>query len=136
MFEQIYSSSKNLYVVNSPAPYANYKQLPNYTNLPGNAFVGALRLNNNKIEMFDGMAWAPVNSAGPTTISLSPEAEIAIDWARKKQVEEQREQEELEALAKAHPNIQSLVDEFLHIKSKLEVFKKLVKSYDSSNETV
>lgn len=82
---------------------------------PGNPASGEIRYNNSMIEVFDGSTWRQMNQTY-TNISLDPGAHEAIEWARKKMLEER----ELEELAKQYPILEDAMRD-------LEVIKVLVR---------
>ena len=84
---------------------------------------GNVRYNttNQVFEVFDGNMWMQL-SMTHAQIGLTPEAEGILDWAKKKQAEEQR----IQKLANEHPGIRDLQE-------KLDVMIALV-SKDRINE--
>jgi hypothetical protein len=82
---------------------------------PGNPPSGQLRYNNYMIEVYDGSCWRQLNSSY-TNIGLEPGMAEALEWARKKMLEER----ELEALAKQYPILEDAMRD-------LEVIKVLVR---------
>jgi len=72
---------------------------------PGAQSAGMVRYNTNtdNLEVYDGIGWQPIGNASPT-VDLSPMARQAVDWA----VRKQREEDELEALMKKHPGLREL----------------------------
>jgi hypothetical protein len=76
---------------------------------PGAQSAGMVRYNTNtdNLEVYDGIGWQPIGTAQPT-VELSPLARQAVDWA----VRKQREEDELEALMKKHPGLKELNDKF------------------------
>ena len=73
-----------------------------YYNMSSQPMAGMLRYHSGgKVEVFDGMSWTQISTS--QTISLGPDAESAIEWALKKQ----REELELERLAKEHPAVKA-----------------------------
>ncbi len=83
---------------------------------PGTAIpTGQLRYNNNMIEVYDGSGWRIVSNSY-TNISLDVGMIEAIEWARKKMLEEK----ELEELAKQYPILEDAMRD-------LEVIKVLVR---------
>ena len=72
---------------------------------PGAQSAGMVRYNSNMdcLEVYDGMNWQTIGNAVPT-VELSPLARQAVDWA----VRKQREEDELEALMKQHPGLREL----------------------------
>lgn len=62
------------------------------TSSPGS---GAMRYYNGRVEVFDGYSWLPISS-GTQLVGLTPEAELLLDWAKKKMEDEKLETEMLE----------------------------------------
>jgi hypothetical protein len=75
---------------------------------PGAQSAGMVRYNTNtdNLEVYDGTGWQTIGIASPT-VDLSPLARQAVDWA----VRKQREEDELEALMKQHPGLRELHDQ-------------------------
>ena len=82
---------------------------------PGAQSAGMVRYstNTNCLEVYDGIGWQPIGTASPT-IELSPMARQAVDWA----VRKQQEEDDLQSLMKKHPGLRDLHD-------KLEMMKIL-----------
>jgi hypothetical protein len=82
---------------------------------PGSVGAGMMRWNPNMncIEVNDGNTWKTMAASYPT-ISLSPEVEQLLDWARQKQAEEQQ----LDELCKKYPGLERARGNF-------EIFKRL-----------
>lgn len=86
--------NKYIYAFNSGV---SFPYIGNYGNGSGN-----IRYNSSmsRMEIYDGTSWhgIPDNSL---TISMSPDAEEAIEWAQKKMQEEKR----IERLIEEHPAV-------------------------------
>ena len=99
MINGITSTSRHLYVqCGTPAnPYIN-----NY----GSMGAGNVRYNttNQCLEVYDGMNWMQLTNSY-ATVSMSPSAEMALDWAQRKMNEEMV----LEQQAKENPAIADLL---------------------------
>ena len=92
---------------------------------PGTSIpAGALRYHNHTIEVWDGITWRTAGSSY-TNISLDIGMVEAIEWARKKMLEEQ----ELEKLAKEYPILEDAMRD-------LEVIKTLVRGKRNSDVRV
>lgn len=89
---------------------------------PGAQSAGMVRYNTNMdcLEVYDGTGWQPIGTAHPT-VELSPLARQAVDWAMRKQ----REEDELKALMEQHPGLRELHD-------KLEMMKILCQEESES----
>jgi hypothetical protein len=90
---------------------------------PGAQSAGMVRYNANMhcLEVYDGTGWQPIGNASPT-VELSPLARQAVDWA----VRKQQEEDELQALMKQHPGLKDLHD-------KLEIMKILCQEEENKN---
>lgn len=90
----------------------------------GGMGTGNMRFNGTtqNVEMYDGSNWVVVNSSN-ATITLTPEAEELLDWAKRKRDEEK----ELEILAKNYPTIADLVSELKAVQEKIAVVQTLVR---------
>jgi hypothetical protein len=57
---------------------------------PGNQSAGILRYNiaTNNVEVYDGSMWKEL-SVGYASVSLTGEAEVLLDWAKRKMLEEE-----------------------------------------------
>lgn len=102
--------------------YAN--QIHMMSSSPGMPASGELRYNNNMVEVFDGSTWRQLNQSY-TNISLDIGMVEAIEWARKKMLEEK----ELEKLAKEYPILEDAMRD-------LEVIKTLVRGKRNSDVRV
>ena len=87
---------------------------------PGAQSAGMLRWNSNTnaVEVYDGVSWQSFNSGAD--ISLSGSAEMAIEWAQKKMLEEKK----LDELCKKYPGLAKA-------RSNYETFLRLVESEES-----
>lgn len=86
--------------------------------------VGDLRYNvsTQRLEVYDGNSWIELNTSH-ASVGLTPEAERAIDWATKKQ----REDAELESLAKSNTTIADLVNQKKELDDKIKMVQTLMK---------
>lgn len=89
--------------------------------------VGDLRYNSNKqcLEVYDGYTWLELNTSH-ASVGLTPDAERAIDWAIRKQ----REDADLESLAKSNPAIADLVNQKKELDDKIKMVQTLVKNHE------
>lgn len=111
MIKTISGSSPHL-IVQGGFPSTNY-----FNTSAGYLNVGELRFNPNSqnIEVYDGQMWRELQQ-GHVQVSLTSEANAALDWATKKM----REERELEELAKDYPILEDAMRD-------LEVIKVLVR---------
>lgn len=82
---------------------------------PGAQSAGMVRYNTNTsdMEVYNGVAWIRISS--DVEISLTPETEMILEWAREKMLEEQR----IDELCRQHPGLAKARDNY-------EMFKRLV----------
>ena len=100
----------------------SHLNIPQYT-YQNNPLVGSLRYSaSDDLEVYDGMTWRTV-SGSFASVGLSPEAEIILDWAKKKMHEEK----ELELLAKENPAINDLVNQINEKRSQIQMVKTLIR---------
>tara|TARA_R110000868_G_scaffold295054_2_gene555475 strand:- start:13 stop:363 length:351 start_codon:yes stop_codon:yes gene_type:complete len=76
---------------------------PNTTN----PMTGMVRVWGTDTQVFDGTNWLNMNSSY-ATVSLDPESQVLLDWARRKMLEEQ----ELQSLMEKHPGLKDAKDRF------------------------
>ena len=95
---------------------------------PGGQSAGMVRYNTNMnvVEAYDGQVWKEISSYA--SVSLTGEAELLLDWARKKRDEEMQ----FEALAKEHPAISIALDNLKKAKIQLDATIILSKEHDTS----
>lgn len=86
--------------------------------------VGDLRYNSSmqRIEVYDGNSWIELNSSH-ASVGLTPDAERAIDWA----INRQREEADLESLAKSNPTIADLVNQKKELDDKIKMVQTLIR---------
>lgn len=94
-------------------------------NYGGAQGVGNMRYNTSSqnIEIYDGTSWIQMQT-GYATITMTPEAESLLDWAREKRNEEHK----LKSMAEKHPAINDLLNQ---IKAKEEQLKMVVTLIES-----
>lgn len=86
--------------------------------------VGNMRYNTTtqSIEIFDGFNWIQMQS-GHATVSMTPEAESLLDWARKKRAEEI----ERDLLAHTNPTIKDLIKQIEEKEQQILVVQNLLR---------
>ena len=86
--------------------------------------VGDVRFNTNiqMLEVYDGNRWIELNTSH-ANVGLTPDAEIALDWAIRRRDEEMA----LEAKAKDNPTIADLLDQRKKIDEQIKVIEILTK---------
>jgi hypothetical protein len=86
--------------------------------------VGDVRFNTNTqlLEVYDGNRWVEMNTSH-ASIGLTPDAELAIDWATKKRIDEMA----LEQKAKDNPAIADLLKQRNTIDEQIKVIEILTK---------
>lgn len=129
MIKSITASGRYMQVMNTnSSTYIN-----GYNGLQG---VGNMRYNtsNQNTEVFDGNNWITLGMSIPS-IGLSSEAEMLLDWARKKMNEEL----ELEHLAKNNSTIKDLVEQVKIKQDQIKMVQNLIKKeteWASESESV
>lgn len=110
MIKGINQNSRHIIVTGGTTsmPYINNYNSSN-NSVGGQSFTGQLRYNssNQNLEVFDGNMWQQMMGTY-SSIGLTAEAESAIDWARKKMLEEIQ----LKSLMEKHPGLKELHDKF------------------------
>ena len=86
--------------------------------------VGDVRYNSmmQRLEVYDGQMWLELNTSH-ASIGLTPDAEMAIDWATRKRNEELA----LEQKAKNNPTIADLLNQRRKIDEQIQVIELLTK---------
>jgi hypothetical protein len=86
--------------------------------------VGDVRYNTQmqRLEVYDGQMWLEINTSH-ASIGLTPDAEMALDWATKKRNEEMV----LEAKAKDNPAIADLLNQRKTIDDQIKMIEILTK---------
>jgi len=86
--------------------------------------VGDVRFNTNMqmLEVYDGNRWVEMNTSH-ASVGLTPEAEMALDWAIKKKNEDMV----LENLAKSNPTIADLINQKKELDDKIKMVQTLMK---------
>ena len=119
MIKSIASNSRYIEVLNGTATPTH---VYNHTN---NALgVGNVRFNSSSqcLEVYDGSLWVLLNF-NYTNIGLTSHAQFLLDWADKKQ----KEEIELESLAKNNPTIAALVEQKNNLDQKIKMVRILTK---------
>lgn len=93
--------------LNSRSPYI---QVQTYVPQPyinsGTPSAGMLRYRDNTVEVYNGSSWDIVT--GGADVGLSPDAEAAIEWCKKKMSEEMR----IQGLMEKHPGLRDAYEKF------------------------
>lgn len=86
--------------------------------------VGDVRYNTNmqRLEVYDGNMWLELNTSH-ASVGLTPDAEIALDWAIKKRQEDMA----LEELAKSNKTIADLINQKKELDDKIKMVQTLMK---------
>jgi hypothetical protein len=100
-----------------------YATIPYVPNNQSNPMQGMLRIHGSSMEVFNGSSWQAI-ATGYATASLTPSAQSAVNWAMKKQEEEQ----ELAELCKKHPSVAEAYE-------RLQILKALTKTAESNGDT-
>ena len=86
--------------------------------------VGDLRYNVSiqRLEVYDGNSWIELNTSH-ASVGLTPEAEMALDWA----ISKRNEDLALEHLARTNPTIGDLVNQKKELDDKIKMVQILMK---------
>ena len=117
MIKDIHASGRYVQVSGgSTSTYVN-----GYSGLQG---VGNMRYNtsNQNMEVFDGSTWITLNM-GYSSVGLTPEAEVLLDWAKQKRDEEFK----LKSLMEKHPGLKEAYE-------RLEIMKALTLEEDKKHD--
>ena len=106
-------------MVNGGTPATTY-----ITSGSGYMNVGDLRFNTNtqNLEVYDGQLWRELNTSH-ASVGLTPDAEMALDWAMKKRIDEMA----LEQLAKSNTTIADLINQKKELDDKIKMVQILMK---------
>lgn len=98
-----------------------------YSGLQG---VGNMRFNtsNQCMEVFDGNGWQMI-AMDHATVTMSPDAELLLDWARKKRDEEMM----WAADAQKSQAVKKALETFEKARSELDLISKLSREYDTTS---
>lgn len=114
MIKNVISSSPHIQVSGGNSSWIG-------NNGPG---AGMMRYNTSTqmIEVFDGTSWMPQSMT--VYLSMTHEAEEALNWANIKR----REEAELEELLKQYPSLKNAHDQFQVVKALVQNAKKSTQS--------
>lgn len=98
-----------------------------YSGLQG---VGNIRFNtsNQSMEVYDGNNWQMI-AMDHASVSLNPEAESLLDWARKKRDEEMT----WKSLASSNEAVKIALENLEKAKHQLDVTAKLAREYETTS---
>jgi hypothetical protein len=120
MIKSVNSSSKHLYAAGgSSLPYVSVNH--------SNPASGMLRLNGSEMEVFDGNSWVKIY-ASTANVGLNIEAEAAIDWAIKRQKQEQDWYE----LASSNEAVRIALDQLEQARTRVELTAILARDYEQT----
>ena len=110
-------------MVNGGMPATTYMNISS-----GLMNVGDVRYNTQmqRFEVYDGQMWMELNTSH-ASVGLTPDAERALDWAIRKQ----REDADLESLAKSNPAIADLLNQKKELEDKITMVKTLVRNNEN-----
>jgi hypothetical protein len=100
-----------------------FTALPYITPNANNPIQGMIRINNSELEVFNGTSWQILNTSY-ATVSLDPDAQAILEWARKKRDEEI----EIDLLSAANPTIKNLLEQIKEKEDQLQMVMTLIKS--------
>jgi hypothetical protein len=90
MITNVYSSGKFVTATSTVGgPYIN----------PSSPSAGMVRYYNNQMQVYDGSSWLAMGSTA--SVALTPDAELLLDWVKKKRDEEA----EARAMAEQYPAV-------------------------------
>ena len=119
MITGIMSNSRHLVTQGVSGTYYNNSSQP---------MAGMLRYHSGgRVEVFDGISWTQVSTT--QAITLGPDAESAIEWALRKQ----REELELERLAKEHPAVKAAYENMKRAEEQLKTTIILSKDEETTS---
>lgn len=115
MIKHILGKNKIIVSNTSSTPYIS----------PGSQSAGLVRWNTNmnELEVYDGVAWKQMSSS--VEISLDPETEMILAWAKEKMLEERK----IDELCKKFPGLE-------RARANFEVFKRLAQSESTVPESI
>jgi hypothetical protein len=102
---------------------SGYTTMPYINQNNNNPMQGMLRISGSDLQVFDGSTWIHVGGGYPS-VSLNGSAQAAVNWAMKKQQEEQ----ELAELCKQHPGVAEAYE-------RLQILKALTKSAENKSDS-
>jgi len=118
MIKNIISSSQHVRASSSSSlPYV-------YSN-NSNPWQGTLRINGNDIEAYDGNSWIRVYM-GDGHVSLSGDAEEAINWAIKRMAQEK----EWNDLASSNEAVRIALEQLQEARARLELTAHLARDHE------
>jgi hypothetical protein len=93
--------------------------------------AGEVRFDTSQrcLKIFDGITWHFIPPYNNADVSLTPEAEQLLDWAKRKMVEEQA----LEQQAKDYPAVRDLLKQRSDIDEKLKIVEILIRDHNGKN---
>jgi hypothetical protein len=99
---------------NTSVPYINQNI--------NNPMQGMIRINGTDMQVLDGVGWTTMNTSY-ASVGLSPDAEVLLDWAKKKRDEEI----EIDLLAAANPTIKDLLEQIKEKEDQIQMVMTLIK---------
>lgn len=93
-------ASESPYIIVST--YDNSLHINKGNTMPSNPDVGQLWYDNNKISVWNGYSWIPVQDNTRTTIRMSPLVDDIITKMLLKEAEEQQLKQDFPEIAEAH----------------------------------
>jgi hypothetical protein len=105
---------------NTSVPYVNQNV--------NNPITGMMRIWGSDMQVFDGIAWMPVNTSY-ATVGLDQEVLDIIQWARK-----QRDKEMAwKSLANDSEAVKIALDNLEQARQQLDITAKLARDYETTN---
>lgn len=124
MIKGIYSGGRYTQVNNGSPNWPNVYNMNQGHSTNSQSFTGQMRYSaqSSSLEIFDGNNWQMMSNS-IAQVGLTTEAELLLDWAKKKRDEEL----ELESLAKTNPTIKDLTDQIKEKQDQIKMVKTLIK---------
>ena len=92
-------------ITGGPGIVVSNSTSPGYVNMSMPS-AGMMRFNGSNMEVYDGHSWLQISSS--SYISLDPEVQAIVDWAKIKM----REEEDLKRRMKEHPGLKDAWEKF------------------------
>ncbi len=102
----------------------NTSSLPYVSINPSNPIIGMMRVNNSRVEVFDGNMWIGMSTACPS-VSLDQETQDLLQWARAQRT---MQMNRLEA-AQRNPALLKALEAVKRAEENFELLEKISRDY-------
>lgn len=102
----------------------NTSSLPYVSINPSNPIIGMMRVNNSRVEVFDGNIWIGMSTACPS-VSLDQETQDLLQWARAQRT---MQMNRLEA-AQRNPALLKALEAVKRAEENFELLEKISRDY-------